>query len=133
MFEAGDVIHSYTRAQAIADGCLFDVSKVAQEAGFRISVALTQSVMIDCVKWPESVEARKPGTGQDENGRLWDVLTMAHHAARGAGGSQRVTFSVRRVPTEGGGIRPVEVALVMCIGGGDSREPVITIMQPNED
>jgi hypothetical protein len=31
----GEVIFSYTRAQAIADGELVDVSMTAQEAGFR--------------------------------------------------------------------------------------------------
>ena len=34
MFEPSDLIHSYTRAQAIADGVLVDVSDVAKEAGF---------------------------------------------------------------------------------------------------
>jgi type I site-specific restriction endonuclease len=31
----GEVIHSYTRADAIDDGYLVDVSDVAREAGFR--------------------------------------------------------------------------------------------------
>lgn len=133
MFEASDVIHSYTRADMLADGNLVDVSEVAREAGFRISVALTRAVMIDCVLWPETVAARKPGTGQDESGRLWDVLHMARLAAGKAGDSQRVKFTLYRVPTEGKGIQPAEVTLAMHIGGGDLGEPVITIMQPHED
>jgi hypothetical protein len=34
-FERSDMIHSYTRAEAIADGVLIDVSETAKEAGFR--------------------------------------------------------------------------------------------------
>ena len=36
MFEPSDLIHSYTRAQAIEDGVLVDVSDVAKEAGFKL-------------------------------------------------------------------------------------------------
>ena len=41
MFENADLIHRYTRAEAIADGVLIDVSAVAREAGIRYPVALT--------------------------------------------------------------------------------------------
>ena len=133
MFNESDVINSYTRADAIADGTLFDASKVAREAGFIIPVALSQAVMIDCVLWPESVATRKPGTAQDEDGRLWDVLYMARLAVARAGDSQRVKYTIHRVPTEGTGVAPVEVTLAMHVGPGDRGEPVITIMQPNED
>src|SRR6185437_8267129 len=40
----GEVIYSYTRAQAIADGVLVDVSETAKEAGFKYPVALTRMV-----------------------------------------------------------------------------------------
>ena len=32
----GPVLHAYTRAQAIEDGILVDVSETAREAGFKI-------------------------------------------------------------------------------------------------
>ena len=68
-------IFTYTRAQAIADGVLIDVSsKLAREAGFRYPVALTAGVWAECVAVPEGV------TGQDETGRLWDILTMLRFA-----------------------------------------------------
>ena len=38
------VISQYTRAQAIEDGVLIDVSKMAKEAGFTIPVAVTAAV-----------------------------------------------------------------------------------------
>ena len=40
----GEVIYSYTRAQAIEDGVLIDVTRMAQEAGFKYPVAITASV-----------------------------------------------------------------------------------------
>ena len=33
---AADLIHSYSRAEAIADGVLVDVTKPASEAGFKV-------------------------------------------------------------------------------------------------
>ena len=41
----GEVIYSYTRAQAIEDGVLADASKMAREAGFRIPVAISTGVL----------------------------------------------------------------------------------------
>ena len=38
------VISVYTRAQAIGDGILVDVSETAREAGFKIPVAVTRTV-----------------------------------------------------------------------------------------
>jgi hypothetical protein len=35
MFDESDLIHSYTRADALRDGVLIDVSATAKEAGFR--------------------------------------------------------------------------------------------------
>lgn len=136
MFEDADVISCYTRADALADGALVDVTATAKEAGFTLPVAMTQAVWLDCVAWGESEQTRKPKACQDEAGRLWDVLGMAAHAARrakaqGAGG--RVAFEVLRVPADGGGLKARLVELVLHIGPGDTAAPVLTIMQPHED
>ena len=40
----GEMIYSYTRAQAIEDGELVDVSDMAKQSGFKISVAVTRAV-----------------------------------------------------------------------------------------
>ena len=64
----GPVIYQYTRSQAIADGFQVDVSKVAAEAGIRFPVFITRGVYEQCVAVPPGV------TGQDEAGRLWDVV-----------------------------------------------------------
>lgn len=132
IFQDADVIHTYTRAQAIADGVLVDVTDTAAEAGFKVPVAITRAAWADCVEWNDEIEARKAVT-QDESGRLWDVLWMAFLACRAKGESQRRIFELHRVPREGRGNRPRRVALAVTIGPGDDPAPVITIMQPNED
>ena len=43
LFSDADLIHSYSRAQAIEDGVLVDVSETAREAGFTVPVAITRA------------------------------------------------------------------------------------------
>jgi hypothetical protein len=127
----GKPISVYTRAQAIADGELIDVTETACEAGFRVPVAMTAAAWADCVAWTATDSARQ--VSQDETGRLWDVLWMAVLAARRAGNDSRRAFQFYRVPRVGRSVRPRLVTLHLLIGPGDECEPVITIMAPNED
>lgn len=132
MFENAAFVFTYTRAQALADSVLIDATTTAREAGFRIPVALTSAAWADCVAWTQG-DTERTGIPQDEAGRLWDVLWMAGHAARlhRNSDSNRCAFSVLRVPR--GERRARSCALALHIGPGDSWEPVITIMLPNED
>jgi hypothetical protein len=125
MFTNADLIHVYTRAQALEDGGLIDVTETAKEAGFKIPVAVTAAVWGDCVAWDRFQTAP-----QDEPGRLWDVLTMAVHTAKTHPGS-RAEYTVLRIPR--GGLAPEPVRLVLHVGPGDEGEAVVTIMQPGED
>jgi hypothetical protein len=125
MFEAADLIHRYTRAQALEDGVLVDVTETAREAGFRVPVALTQTAWADCVHWTEEDSARV--VHQDESGRLWDVLWMARLAAGAGRGGDRTSFKLHRVPRDGKTGEPMPVTLLLDIGPGDEGEPVITI------
>ncbi|MCY4582440.1 MAG: hypothetical protein OXE50_06530, partial [Chloroflexi bacterium] len=84
------VISTYSRAQAIEDGILVDVSDTAREAGFSIPVAVTRTVWTRLIALPDGYRGF-----QDERGRLWDVLWMARHYALRASNSDRVTMSVR--------------------------------------
>ena len=63
MFEDADLIHRYSRADAIRDGVLIDVTEAAREAGFKLPVALTAAAWGKCVAVPPGVEC------QDEAGR----------------------------------------------------------------
>src|SRR5690349_22386058 len=85
----GEIIYSYTRTQAVADGVQVEVTKTAQEAGIRIPVFLTRGVYDAYVTVPPSV------TGQDEAGRLWDIVWMLRFAiSRARGHSDRVPVAL---------------------------------------
>lgn len=127
LFSDTPVIYAYTRAKALESGSLVDVSDLARDAGFSVPVALTAAVWADCVTWDQQREVAP----QDETGRLWDVLSMARLAARNQINTDRVTFSVLRIVS--GHLRPSLVRLAVLISPGDQGEPVITIMQAEED
>lgn len=134
LFDDAEIIHSYSRAQAIEDGVLVDVTEVATEAGFKIPVAMTREVFEDCVAWTEADDKRKPEyLGQSDAGRLWDLVWMASMAARRNRDRDRVTFQVLRIPREGRGLLPRLTTLHLHVGPGDTAAPVITIMQPGQD
>lgn len=125
MFSEDDIIHTYTRAQAIEDGVLVDVSTTAQEAGLRFPVALTCAVWGQYVEVPEGVE------GQDEAGRLWDILWMLAIAIRGSkdlGDTLNFQLYVRNENR-----RADLVTLKAVCGPNDDASPCITVMLQNED
>lgn len=134
-WDGAEVISVYTRAQAIADGVLVDVTEWAAETGFRIPVAMTRGVWADAVEWTADDDGRKPEfTGQDERGRAHDVLWMLFRAIRRqTGTTDRIRFELLRVPREGRGVRPRRLELWASVGPGDDAEPVVTIMRIGED
>lgn len=127
----GEVIYSYTRAHAIEDGVLVDVSETAREAGFRWPVAMTSAAWADCVAWSEEDNQRQ--VYQDESGRLWDVLWMALNAIRRANGGTQIEYQLYRVPRDDKSAKARLTGLKLVCGPGDAGEPVITIMLPGED
>lgn len=128
----GEPVSVYTRADALLDGNLVDVTASAKETGFRIPVAVTRAVWEGCIAWSED-DSRRKRAGQSEAGRLHDVLNMTMFAVRVGRDSSRVNVVLNRVPREGRGVVARTVRLVATCGGGDNAEPVITIMQPGED
>ena len=126
----GEPISTYTRAEAISDGTLIDVSADARALGIHYPVALTRAVWADCGDWQAEDSRRQ--TYQDIAGRLHDVLWMFRCAARHASG-ERIRFSLYRVPRGGRATRPRLTILAAVIGPGDLGEPVLTIMLPDED
>jgi hypothetical protein len=129
----GEVIYAYTRAQAIEDGVLVDVTEQARQSGWRYPVAVTRAVWDDCCVWTER-DAQRSRAHQDTTGRLHDVLYLAHIAVRTTcwGGEDTAHFQLRRRPRPGHGLAQL-VALKAVCHPGDEGEPVVTIMQPQED
>jgi len=123
----GDVIYSYTRAQAIADGFQVDVSQSAREAGIRFPVFLTRTVFDAYVKVPEGIQ------GQDEAGRLWDILTMVRFAIHKAAPDQtRLTFNLF-VRNQSRRRELVQLAASCGPLDSDKPTPAITVMMIGED
>jgi hypothetical protein len=125
-WEGAEIIDVYSRADALADGVLIDVSELAKQAGFKFPVAITQAAHEDCVAWDSSEK-----TPQDETGRLWDIFTMALYTIRKGVAGDTFLFRVLRVPM--GGRRATYADLKMVIGPGDTPAPVMTIMLADED
>jgi hypothetical protein len=122
-----DLIHRFSRPQAIDDGVLLDVSATAREAGFKYPVVLTAAAWARCVAVPPGVLC------QDEEDRLWDVLTVLRVASRwskGAGGAVRFGVHVRHDDRED---RPPLVRLKAVCGPDDGGSPRIAVMLAEED
>ena len=123
----GGVIYSYSRAQAVADGVQVDVTKIAQEAGIKFPMFLTRAV------WEAYVTVPPDVTGQDEAGRLWDVVWMTRF------GIIRARPGVDRIPiamyVRNDNHRAKLVKLIAQCGplDMDDPQPAITVMMPDED
>ena len=116
------MIFTYTRAQAIEDGVLVDVTELAQEAGLVWPVAVTAGV------WAlvNDIPARFEGI-QDVEGRMWDVVWCARCAAARTSGTETL-FDLILHPGRG-----ANSTLKLVSGPGGDGAPVITIMLPGED
>ena len=136
----GDVIYAYTRAQAIEDGVLIDVTETAREAGVKVPTALTSAVWADYVAVPEEMKGH-----QDESGRLWDLLWMFSIAVRtgrmkGDIGIFEVIFAKpdkgdwrsNEQPHDGSRTQRLVTLKAVC-GPSDDGSPCITILRPEED
>ena len=123
----GPVIYSYTRAQAVADGVQVEVTKTALEAGISFPVFLTRGVFDRYVTVPEGV------TGQDEAGRLWDVVWMLRFAIlRSRPGVQRIPVALY-VRNDDRAARLVKLIATCGPLDLDEPQPAITVMLPDED
>jgi hypothetical protein len=125
----GNVVYAYSRAQAIADGFLVDVSQTPEaiEAGFKYPVAMTRTVWDRCIAVPDGV------VGQDVAGRLWDLLYMLRIAIQRSAGRTDMVYLELHVRNDNREGEPPVVSLKSVCGPGDQGEPVITVMLPEED
>ncbi len=125
-FPKCDMIFAYTRAQAIADGVLIDLTSCfpSDTRMFKWPLACTSTVW-NLIESAASAEEVDPAL------YVWDVAYMAHVAIKSAtnSGSSELPFEVKMPLTENG----AEYKLKLVCGPGDNGEPVLTIMLPMED
>jgi len=119
-----ELISRYTRADALADGVLVDVTNSAKQAGIKYPTAVTQAVFEKYIRVPDGV------TGQDEAGRIWDILQLLAVAIRLSAGGDSLAFTVL---VRNDNLAPQRAELKALCHPGDDAEPVITILLPDED
>jgi len=124
---ADNVIFSYTRAQALADGVLIDATALAKEAGFKWPVALTDHLYHSYIVPALDLVAE----GQSITGRLWDLLQVLRYAITNSKDDTYLQFSVLFAMSPGAAPIPIELISVAC--PGDDGEPVITCMLEGDD
>lgn len=129
--EDEEIIYSYTRAQALTDGVLVDVSQTASEAGFRFPTAISADLHARLTP-----HEREKSMGQSYVGRLWDVVFLAALAGQRVGFTNLASFKVSLFEVEES---PLHVSycgnllsLWVVVGPGDIGEPVITIGFPED-
>jgi hypothetical protein len=133
----GEVIYAYSRAQAVADGVQVEVTNTAQEAGIKYPMFLTRAVFDNYVAVPEGV------TGQDEAGRLWDIVWMTRFGiirlsrrsaakADGRPGCDRIPVAMY-VRNDNRAARLVKLIATCGALDIDDPQPAITLMMPDED
>lgn len=116
-----DIISTYSRAQAIEDGELVEIpAGILKGDGVKFPAAMTYRV------W--AIIEDKPAYN-DLTGRLHDLVWMFSLAARRSV-SDQILFQAYMV--SGKGRRKLHTFKAV-IGPGDTPDPVITIMLPDED
>jgi hypothetical protein len=114
----GETIYSYTRAQAISDGVLVDLSQFAViREHWKINLCCTDTV------WA-IIQAAVQNDGKDYEGILHDISHMAKLAI---GKNEGATLLFQCIV--GTGLRSFK----LHCGPGDTPVPVLTLMLPNED
>ena len=82
--EEPTVISRYTRAEAIGDGTLIDISQATRENGILIPSAMTAAAYEECVAWTDDDSEARPGEGQ--TGGRTPARRRLDDAAGAAGG-----------------------------------------------
>lgn len=122
-----NLIYAYTRKQAVEDGFQVDVSTIAREAGIRFPMFLTRTVYDAYVTVPPNVN------GQDEAGRLWDLVWMTRFAIKQSpDGCDRIPVALH-VRNDNRAARPVQLVATCGPLDMDDPQPAITVMMPDED
>lgn len=130
-FSEMDIVYAYTRAQAITDGVLHEVTKAATQTGFKLPVAVTDTIWSKYIEVTPELEEY----GQSTEARLLDVLMVLYfkiHSLPHDHTASRITFTVKFL-MDPENEEYEEPELTADCGPGDHGEPVITILLPDYD
>jgi len=123
-----DLIHTYTRKEAIADGFQVQLNEATtKEAGFNTPVFMTSGINNLIEK-----AVANDNFCNDTEGITWDILTMLRYAIKRAqNNGNRIEFVVKIM----GAARKQNFLCVATIGPMDidNPAPAMTIMLPEEE
>ena len=122
-----EIIYSYSRAQAIEDGVLIDVTETVKKAGIIYPTAITNGLYSQYIV-PEPILQESEDT---INIRILSVLYSLISAIKESKKNHSYIFFTAPIVFPNG--QHVEARLWASVGGGDNGEPVITVMLEGED
>lgn len=133
----GDLIFSYTRAQAIADGVLVELKEAAAQ-GFKVHTVCTERVWRSVIEWPQANNQLMAQYVREVALLRAAFLAVKAKLAMEKAGipdpqPERLDFHVRALVFDQGQPETKDVQVYMLIGPGDTLDPVGTIMFPDED
>ena len=127
LFEDAEIISVYTRQDAINDGIFIDITETAKEAGIKYPTAVTSNLYHTYIN-PDPMPS-----GQDESGRLWDVLWMLVCAIKGMIGKTEGNMTIYPVSFyDGQRQREVTIWAVCEPTSPTDPAPAINIMLPED-
>ena len=110
IFDDFYVIFKYTRADALHDGVLIDITKLAKEFGFKIPSAVTNNLVSEI-----DVQTQLPVL----------LRTFIEKIKFGHGLGEMIS-------TETISVTGKLIEVILHVGGGDDGEPVLTLMLPED-
>jgi hypothetical protein len=131
LFDDAEIISMYTRAQAIEDGILVDMTQepfgaLAREAGLKWPIAMAMTAFMDFVAVSDASDA-KGHAGQDVKARWWDAVFMFRRTRRTISPLEARWSLCVQDPD--GRVRKKELK---CVSGpADDGEPCLTFMLPD--
>jgi hypothetical protein len=127
MFNNDDLIYRYSRADALRDGVLVNVTEAARKVAIRVPVALTAAVHADFVEVPDGPDAQSA-----KQRRLNDLLSLLTAAIVSSGNKGPVLLYQLYARRKNAG--PLHKVTLKAVSGPDDEGgPCLTVMLPNED
>lgn len=124
----GEPIFIYTRAQAIADGMLVDVTEIARKHGYKCDTALTRAVFSQFVEVDPFID------NDPTHEAIRRVLRAIHkQAIDNAKAGKEDNMILATLTEDGSGLPTGELKAIIEAAESGASGGQITILLPNED
>jgi hypothetical protein len=124
----GYPIQALTRAQALADGILIDISDFAKEAYFCCPMAVSENLFYKYLSPPYNLLSQ----GQSLTRRIQETLNQLKTAIYDHPKARTLTFTASFVMLPKDRPIPISVQVKATLSPGDDGKPVITLSIPED-